>query len=300
MAKLVFLFPGQGGQFVGQGQAWAEADAEVRALFKMADDICERPISQYCFEGPADVLNRTINLQPAVAAVSLAALIILTKKGLKPAFTAGHSLGELPALCAAGVIGPETTLKLVAQRAALMDKATQEKPGAMLAVIGLPGPEVAGICELARARGPLEAANFNTPEQTVISGQAEAVAAAARFVKAKGGRALPLPVSGAFHSPLMAAAGEEFARLLDEVEFKAPACPVVQNVTGQGSSEAAVLKANLKKQITSPVRWTDTSRWLEAQSPDRIIEAWPKLYVASLTKKTIAAPPLGYASASDA
>lgn len=282
-----FIFPGQGGQFVGQGQAWAGAEASIRELFDMADDITERPISKLCFEGPMEELSKTANLQPAVLTVSLAALRKMkAEKGL-PAFAAGHSLGEFGALVAAEVFDEKTALKLVAKRAAIMDEVASKNPGAMLAVIGLPAEELETICELARNEGPVVMANFNTPEQIVLSGASRAVAAAGKYVKMKGGRGIPLPLSGAFHSELMADAAKRFAAELEKVVFAKPVCPVLPNATAVPVNDENEIKKILMAQITSPVRWTQTVEALAAAGVTEFAEAWPKAYLGSMTKKCL-------------
>lgn len=282
-----FIFPGQGGQFVGQGRAWAEEDPSIMDLFKMADEISERPVSKLCFEGPSEELSKTVNLQPAVLTVSLAALRKMKAAGLTPDFAAGHSLGEFGALTAAGVFDEALALRLVSERAVLMDEAAAKNPGTMMAVIGLALEELEAVCELARNEGLVVLANFNTPEQIVISGEVRAVTAAGKYIKMKSGRALPLPVSGGFHSELMAEAGTRFAKSLEKVEFKAPVCPVLPNSTAEATTDPAEIKARLLTQIVSPVKWTQTVQALTAAGVDRFVEAWPKAYLGTMTKKCL-------------
>lgn len=281
-----FIFPGQGGQFIGQGGVWVDRDPALADVLKMAEDLSGRPISRLCFEGPQDELSKTVNLQPAVLAVSLIALRLM-KKEASPSFAAGHSLGEFGALCAAGVFDEATALALVAKRAVIMDEVAAKNPGAMLAVLGLPAAEVENICELARNEGKISAANFNTPEQTVISGESKAVAAAGKYVKMKSGKAIPLPVSGAFHSELMLEATERFAEELEKADFKTPVCPVLPNGLGEPVSDPAEIKARLKTQITSPVLWTKTVDSMLSAGVTGFIEAWPKLYLGSMVKKCL-------------
>lgn len=282
-----FIFPGQGGQFVGQGQAWAEGDPSIKELFELADDICERPITKLCFEGPSEELSKTINLQPAVLTVSLAALRKMKKEKGQPAFVAGHSLGEFGALVAAEVFDEKTALRLVSKRALIMDEVAGKNPGAMLAVMGLPAEELETICELARNEGTVVMANFNTPEQIVISGASRAVAAAGKYIKMKGGRSIPLPLSGAFHSELMAEAAKRFTSEIEKVDFKKPICPVLPNATAQPLGDEAEIKRILKDQITSPVRWTQTVAALNEAGVTEYVEAWPKAYLGSMTKKCL-------------
>ena len=282
-----FIFPGQGGQFVGQGRAWAEEDPSIMELFKLADEIAGRPISRLCFEGPSEDLSKTANLQPAVLTVSLAALRKMKAAGLKPDFAAGHSLGEFGALVAAEVFDETQALKLVAKRAVLMEEAAARNPGAMMAVIGLAQEDLESICELARNEGLVVMANFNTPEQIVISGEVRAVTAAGKYIKMKSGRAIPLPVSGGFHSELMAEAGTKFAEMLEEVEFKTPVCPVIPNSTAVATTDPAEIKARLLTQIVSPVKWTQSVQVMNAAGVDEFIEAWPKAYLGTMTKKCL-------------
>ncbi len=285
--SLAFIFPGQGGQFVGQGLSWVQREPNLKEIFDMADDLAKRPISRLCFEGPADELAKTANLQPAVLAVSLAALRLMRAGGTEPAFAAGHSLGEFGALCAARVIDEETALSLVSVRGRLMEANAAKRPGAMMAVIGLPAEELAAVCELAGNEGVVIMANFNTPEQIVISGEGRAVAAAGKYVKMKKGKALPLPLSGGFHSPLMSESAEAFAAELEKVEFKTPSCPVFPNATGLSATDPAEIKKQLASQITSPVLWTQTVKNMLDAGADSFLEAWPKAYLGSMTKKCL-------------
>ncbi len=281
-----FIFPGQGGQFVGQGRAWLEQDPSLQNILNMAEELSGRPLGQLCFEGPIEQLSQTVNLQPAILAVSLMALR-LARRESQPDFTAGHSLGEFAALCAAEVFSEETALNLVVKRALYMDEAARQNPGSMLAVLGLKAKEVESICELARNEGLVAPANFNTPEQVVISGESRAVAAAGKYVKLKNGKAIALPVSGAFHSPMMDEAARRFAAELEKVDFKNPVCPVVPNSLGRPISDPAEIKALLLSQMVSPVRWTTTVESLAAAGVTEFKEMWPKAYLGSLVKKCL-------------
>jgi [acyl-carrier-protein] S-malonyltransferase len=282
-----FIFPGQGGQFAGQAKSWLERDPGLGDILALADEISGRPVTRLCLEGPLEELSQTANLQPAVVAVSLMGHRLMTAAGLKPDFVCGHSLGEFSALCAAGVFEAKTALALVSRRGALMEEAAAKNPGAMTVILGLPAEELAGICELARNEGPVVMANFNTPDQIVISGDIRAIAAAGKYVKMKKGRVLPLPLSGAFHSPLMAAANEKFAAVLEKTEFRPPVCRVLPNSTAQPTSDPAEIKARLLTQMVSPVLWTQTVQALAEGGVTDFIEAWPKPYLASLVKKCL-------------
>ncbi|MDR2301728.1 MAG: ACP S-malonyltransferase [Deltaproteobacteria bacterium] len=284
MSKTAFIFPGQGGQFVGQGQKWAQDYPSVADLFKSVDRISQKPISKLCFEGPVEELSKTENLQLSVLAVGLSAARIFKLKGHEPNFAAGHSLGEYGALVLAEVVTEEKAIELVAERSELMARASD---GSMCAVLGLDPETVEGVCELARSEGQVVAANYNSPQQTVISGESRAVAAAVRFVTLKGGKAIPLPVTGAFHSPLMAKPAELFGKTLDQTPFKKPLFPIVPNATGQITDDPQEIKDNLKKQMTSPVLWTLTVNTLNQAGVDAFLECWPKPYVGPMIRKTL-------------
>jgi len=282
-----FIFPGQGGQFVGQARSWLDREPALREILEMADEISGRPVARLCLEGPLEELSKTGNLQPAVVAVSLMGHRLMRAAGLKPDFACGHSLGEFSALCAAGVFDERTALGLVSRRGAIMEEAAAKNPGAMTAVLGLAPEELEAVCELARNEGPVVLANFNAPDQVVISGDIRAVAAAGKFAKMKKGKVLPLPLSGAFHSPLMSAAAEKFAAELDKTDFRPPACQVIPNSTARPTADPAEIKARLRTQMTSPVLWTQTVLVLAEAGVTDFIEAWPKPYLASLVKKCL-------------
>lgn len=286
--SIAFVFPGQGGQFVGMGRAWLEAQPQLKELFDLAEEYSQRPITKLCFEGPLEELSKTGNLQPAILALSLSALRLMKASGIKPDFVAGHSLGEFGALVAAGVFDEAQALELVAKRAAMMEEVAVKKPGIMMAVMGLSPTEVESICELARNEGPVVAANFNTPSQIVISGEGRAVSAAGRYIKMKPpGKFIPLPVNGAFHSELMAEAGTRFAEELEATTFNRPVCPVVPNCTGLPTTDSGVIKKCLISQIVSPVLWTKTVENLLEAGVTEFKEAWPKAYLGSMIKKCL-------------
>jgi [acyl-carrier-protein] S-malonyltransferase len=287
MTKIAFIFPGQGGQFIGQGKQWYDSDPGCAHYFNLADEISGRPISKLCFNGPNEELNCTENLQLAVLAVGLAAARVLTLKANTPSYAAGHSLGEFGALTLAEVISAETAFSLVTKRSELMAQAATGSTGSMAAILNLEPELVEGLCELARHEGQVVAANFNSPLQTVISGEARAVATCVRFVEKKGGKAIPLPVTGAFHSPLMAKPGEIFAQILAETPFNPPKFPIVPNALGEIVDEATSIKKYLQMQMTSPVLWTKTIRSLFDVGVDTFLECWPKPYLGPMVRKTL-------------
>lgn len=287
MSKISFLFPGQGSQFVGMGHDFTESFPWAGEIFAMAEEASGKPVSKLCFEGPLEELTRTVNLQPAITAVNLVCCKALVDKGVKPDITAGHSLGEYSALAAAGVISIPDAFKLVNLRGELMQRDADRKPGAMQAVIGLSRDDVEAVAELARDKGVVVVANHNTPQQLVITGESTAVAAAAKFVKSKGGKAVPLPVSGAWHSPLLEEAAADFAVQIEKTEFLTPTCEVVLNVTGKGEKDPVKIKAEMIRQMTSPVRWCDSVEFMLESGVTDFIEVGPKKVLAGLVKKTI-------------
>ncbi|MBU2489910.1 MAG: ACP S-malonyltransferase [Proteobacteria bacterium] len=288
MHKTAFLFPGQGSQVVGMGRDFHEEYEFVRQLFDMVDDLCKKHVSRLCFFGPMEELTRTANLQPAICAVSLAVLAVLQKAGAgSPDATGGHSLGEYPALCAAGALSPEAVIRLVNRRGELMDQEAMANPGIMHAVLGLSLDEVAELTKRASKAGPVSVANHNTPSQVVISGAAPAVEKAGELARAAGARVIPLAVSGPWHSGLMARAGEEFADFLTDFPLVEPWVPVVPNVTAEPSTDPVVLADALARQITSPVRWVDSVRALEALGVDAWVEVGPKRVVSGMVKKIV-------------
>ena len=267
-----YVFPGQGSQFPGMGKALYERSAEARELMDRADEILGFPITDVMFGDSADDLKATRVTQPAIFIHSV---VLARCSGLEtPAMAAGHSLGEFSALAAAGAMDFEDALKLVAVRASAMQKCCEQVPGTMAAIINLPAETIEEIC--ASCAGIVVPANYNSDGQIVISGEAEAVAEACAKMKEAGAkRALPLAVSGAFHSPLMEPARLELAEAIDRTPFRVPACPVYQNVTALPTSDPAVIKDNLLRQLTSPVRWTQTVRNMVADGADYFLEIGP-------------------------
>ena len=284
MAKVAVVFPGQGSQYVGMGSAWCEGSAQARDIFTLAEEASGLPLKRLCFEGPMDELTRTVNLQPSVIAVDLCCWQGLAQAGIKPHAVAGHSVGEYAALAAAGALSFADCLKLITLRGRLMERDATANPGAMSAIMGADPEAVAALC--AEIDGQVQPANFNTPAQTVITGAKDAVAAAGALAKERGLKAIPLKVSGAWHSPLIAEAGKDMAAALAEAEFAAPTCLHVPNTTGRPTDDTAVIKAEIMKQLTAPVRWVQTIEALLAQGVDTFIEAGPKNVLAGLIKKT--------------
>ena len=277
-----YIFPGQGSQFPGMGKALYERSAEAREMMDKANEILGFPITDIMFGEAAEDLKATRVTQPAIFIHSV---VLARCSGLEaPAMVAGHSLGEFSALAAAGAMDFEDALRLVAVRASAMQKCCEQVPGTMAAVINLPAETVEEIC--ASCAGLVIPANYNSDGQIVISGEAEAIAEACAKMKEAGAkRALPLAVSGAFHSPLMEPARLELAEAIEKTPFRAPVCPVYQNVTALPSTDPEVIKDNLLRQLTSPVRWTQTIRNMVADGADSFLEIGPGTVLQGLVKR---------------
>lgn len=271
-----FVFPGQGAQFTGMGKDLYDNVPLAKELFEKANDILGFRITDIMFEGTADELKQTKVTQPAVFLHSVISALCLGEE-FKPAMVAGHSLGELSALTAAGALSFEDGLKLVYARAMAMQKACEAAPSTMAAIVGLDDAVIEQVCaEVAQAGGVVVAANYNCPGQLVISGTIEAVNEACDKLKAAGAkRALVLPVGGAFHSPLMQPAKEELQAAIEKTTFNAPICPVYQNVDAKAHTEAAEIKANLIAQLTASVRWTQEVQQMIADGATEFIECGP-------------------------
>ncbi|MGN6673620.1 MAG: ACP S-malonyltransferase [Thermomicrobiales bacterium] len=279
MARIAFVFPGQGSQKVGMGRDFAERDPRLmQDYFQAADDILGFKISDLCFNGPDDQLRQTQNTQPAIFLVSMVVLDVLRQRGIEPVAAAGHSLGEYSALTCAGVLRFEDALRLVRRRGELMAGVNERTPGAMAAIMGLAPEKIEELCQVTRDEGAgvVEPANFNTPEQTVISGEAGAVERASALAKEAGApRVVPLQVGAPFHCSLMKDMADEFAAELDKYPFADPQIPVVANVTSDYVRTAAEVKDALRRQVAGSVRWTDSMRRLAADGYDTFIEAGP-------------------------
>lgn len=281
--KKAYVFPGQGSQFPGMAKDLYNNNPKAKEMLERANEILGFRITDVMFEGTAEDLKATKVTQPAVFLHST--VLAACYEGFEPDMVAGHSLGEFSALAAAGAVAFEDALRLVAIRANAMQKCCEAVPGTMAAIIGLPNETVEAIC--AEAEGTVVAANYNSDGQVVISGEKEAVEAACVKAKEAGAkRALPLAVSGAFHSPLMEPARVELAEAIEKTTFNAPKCPVYQNVSAQAETDPQTIKSNLLKQLTSPVRWTQSVKAMVADGAGYFMEIGPGAVLQGLIKRT--------------
>ncbi len=274
--KKAFVFPGQGAQFVGMGKDLYETNPLAKELFDKANEVLGFDITSIMFDGTADELKQTKVTQPAVFLHSVISALCMGE-AFAPDMVAGHSLGEFSALVAAGALTFEDGLRLVHTRALAMQKACEVAPGTMAAIIGLPDTKVEEACaEVSTDGNVVIPANYNCPGQLVISGNVDAINAACDKLKAEGAkRALPLPVSGAFHSPLMQPAKDELQSAIESTAFNAPKCPVYQNVDAKPYTDPDTIKANLIAQLTSSVRWTATVENMIADGAEDFTECGP-------------------------
>jgi [acyl-carrier-protein] S-malonyltransferase len=284
--KYAFVFPGQGSQSVGMMQGWGER-VEVRTTFAAASDALSQDLWALVAEGPADLLNSTVNTQPAMLAADIAVWRVWQAAGgPTPALLAGHSLGEYAALVAAGAMRFADAIRLVRFRAEAMQAAVPEGVGAMAAILGLDDGAVCAVCADAAAGEVVEAVNLNSPGQVVIAGNKAAVERAMALAKERGAkRALPLPVSVPSHSSLMTPAAERLLAHLRTVTIKAPSGPVLHNTDVQSHAEPDAIRSALARQLHTPVRWVETVQAMKRAGVERVIECGPGKVLAGLNKR---------------
>jgi [acyl-carrier-protein] S-malonyltransferase len=286
MGKLAFLFPGQASQYPGMGRELAANHPSARSVFDEADRALGFSISELCFNGTEESLKLTANTQPAILTVSVAAYRVLEEHGIQPAFVAGHSLGEFSALVAAGGLEFSDAVRLVRHRGEYMQSAVPEGVGAMAAILGLAPAQVAGICRQAADGQVVAPANLNSPEQTVISGHAEAVKRAVELASAGGAkRAVILPVSAPFHSSLMQPAAVRLETDLRATEFHTLRVPLVNNADAELTTSGEEAREGLIRQVTLPVRWEESIRELIDQGVNTFVEVGPGRVLTGLLRQ---------------
>ncbi|SMF81288.1 [acyl-carrier-protein] S-malonyltransferase [Paenibacillus uliginis N3/975] len=287
MGKIAFVFPGQGAQSIGMAKDVFEEVSSSQRVIETVDESLGFSLSSIMFEGPDQELKQTYNTQPALLAASVAYLEAFREKGITPDYVAGHSLGEYSALVAAGVLSLEEAAVIVRARGEYMEQAVPGGQGAMAAVLGADREALSNLCcSISEDGTPVELANMNCPGQIVISGSAEGVGAAAERVKEAGGkRAIPLEVSGPFHSSLMKEAADRLAGKLKNVKLSTPAVPVVANVTALPVSDVEEIRKLLVEQVYSPVLWQDSVEWMISQGVDTFVEIGPGNVLTGLIKK---------------
>jgi [acyl-carrier-protein] S-malonyltransferase len=289
--NVAFVFPGQGSQYVGMGKALCEASQAARRIFQQADEVLGFSLSRLCFEGPEEELQDTINAQPAILTVSVACLAALRERweamgrAVSPVAMAGHSLGEFTALVAAGSLEFSDALRLVRERGRLMKESGERRPGGMAAIVGLNEAALEEICAAAQEVGVLVLANANSPEQRVISGERGALERAVQLARARGAKAVILPITIASHSPLMQRAAVLFAEMLANIQMRDPEVPVVANITGQILTTAEEIRRELHDHLLRPVEWTRSVGEMIEGGVDTFLEIGPGQVLSRLIKR---------------
>ena len=288
--KIAILFPGQGSQYVGMGAEFVESLPECDDIMRAAEAVCDFPLRSLCFEGPIEELTRAAVLQPAITVTNLICLKALQMKlpdGIDIACFAGHSLGEYSALCGAGAISIDSAVRLVERRGFFMEREGTRNPGSMSAILGLDIETVEAAVENYSGPGVVTVANYNTPQQIVISGSAVGIDAVAAQLQEEGAKAVPLPVSVANHSPLVAEAVPDFSDYMQDIEFNVPEVPVYFNVTAAPESDPQKIKEMMGSQIASRVRWYEIISAMLDSGVDTFIEVGPKTVLKGMMRKIV-------------
>lgn len=284
MSKIAFVYPGQGTQYVGMGKELYDNNEKARKIFDLFFSALDIDLKKVMFEGPEETLKSTEYTQPAIVGLSLVLTELLKEKGIKPDYVAGHSVGEFAAFGGAEYLSLEEAIKLVAARGAIMKEVATKVNGSMAAVLGLESSKIEEV--LKNVNGTVEAVNFNEPNQTVIAGEKAAIEAACVALKEAGAkRALPLAVSGPFHSSLMKEAGEELKKYADKLNFKVGAVKIIANTTATVLNSDEEIKDEIYRQSFGPVKWIDTINKLKSEGVTKIYEVGPGKVLAGLIKK---------------
>ena len=289
--KVAVLFPGQGAQYLGMGKKFIDNDEECASLMALAENTCDRNLSKLCNDGPMEQLTRATNLQPALAIVNLICWHSFLKaagKDFNVSCFAGHSLGEYSALYAAGVLSAEDTMKLVCKRGALMEREGLINPGGMRAILGLSIEEIEEIIGASSGSGVVTAANHNTSQQIVISGSMAGLDAVSAKAEEREAKVIPLNVSVANHSPLVAGAVPDFREFMADIHFSKPQTPVYFNVSGETETDCDKIKAMMARQIASKVRWFEIIQSMIGGGVDTFIEVGPKAILSGMIRKIVA------------
>ena len=289
MKKTALIFPGQGSQYLGMGRELAEADPEIAALFERAEAVSGMELRRLCFDGSLQDLTRVLHLQPALTMVNLACIRFLSRLLLDftPVCVAGHSLGEYSALAAAGVVSEEDCLRLVTRRGELMEREGQAHPGGMRAVLGLTIDEIEPLVAAYDGEGVVVVANHNAEKQVVISGDQAGLDGVSALCADRGGKVIPLKVSVANHSPLVAGAVDDFAAFMSEIGFQTPRVPVWFNVTARAENDPETIRSIMARQIASRVRWFESVNGMRDAGVEVFVELGPKTVLTGLMKKIL-------------
>ncbi len=289
MKKTAIIFPGQGSQYIGMGREFVEADPDAAALMEMAEKVSGFPLRQLCFDGPMEDLTRVLHLQPALTVINLICWQQLNRAlpGFSPAMLGGHSLGEYSALHAAGVLSVEDTMALVTRRGEFMEREGSANPGGMRAVLGLTIEEVDQLLESYSGTGIVVVANHNSEQQIIISGNSEGLDGVSDLCRDRGAKVIPLKVSVANHSPLVAGAVPDFAAFMETIDFKQPQVPVLFNATASSELDPAAVRRIMASQIASRVRWYESICLMVEDGVEVFVELGPKNVLTGLMKKIL-------------